>query len=1096
MDDCNLEKLGIKPGKIAPAFKQDVLEYSATVQSSVAEVTLDLLTRDSGASYTISGSGGSKKVPVKEGAVTDIKIEVCADDGKTTKTYIIKVKRLSASDATLSNLKVDAGIITPEFSPDVYEYSCLLACNTSKLLVTPTAPDPKNAVTVGGDKPGSPSSLNVGSTNIEIEVTSEDGSKKQKYNLCVTRKQLPRHVKITDPALAMQFEDPISLSTLYQPITIRNSDPKHTFSAPIIDELTKTSKFDPINDMPLESDWRIEDVELDKKMSGATACIPLTYGGASEICPLSEIGAQVAKCNVPPKVEDAKDKFKDVNAPVKHKVEQRKWEKNLQQVFGETSADKLISDAKEELKNYFAALPKPNQNRSWPDGESPTDYLQQATYCYASALKIKPKDPTLHLQLGMLLEENYYIEDMFGLKKESHDDMPSLNLQAAESSKDEECAAICKLHGVEATAPLPLQLKAIDMEYHGLIQAGQSAKADHVMELFQWKSKQATQEGAAAQKAGDEESPLGQAFLKYMDALTCDEAKALFNFHVGRMLVVQGKYDEAVKRLETSLNWNVNHQLSRFYLGLALALKKEGPGARVKEAVTYLLEAFETLMTDRTKQAMSPTPESYIEPILRAENLMQPTNVHLMRGFIQLGRLLQKNTDIKDAMSPQDIFHNAALLATQMLPFISRGDMYKQLEWVILDAHANLLDILASSQAGNEKLIVQRCQRLSALIFHSTIPQNDQLLALQEKTCQQLIQITPCSSHSLYLLGTSQFSRFENTPPGEEANKLLGDVKSSFQASIDLEGKPASGDIPESVKGQQWWQTKVKLEEEKRKAEEAKSAPGKGAPGVKPGAPAGRGGAAGRGAPAGAARGRGTPAPAPTRGGAAARGGAKATPAARGAPAKAPAARGAPAGRGGAAAKPGAKGPAPAEAPKEEPKAEVPKVDASKPVASNLGPAPINRKSYLPRLGLARAHKSANEVQDAKRFYNEVITMSPEVHDSYIEMADMLLKTDPLGAVDVYCKFPVPENPSFDDAYIFGDIVRLLIKAEKYDDPRLTPNMITYGKILGLGVLEKYVKILEEKFKNETLRQVYAGVNGRSVDDQEMQQFFKFKCWI
>ena len=54
MDDCNLEKLSIKPGKISPAFKQDVIEYTATVQSSVEKVTLDTLTRDSGASYTIS----------------------------------------------------------------------------------------------------------------------------------------------------------------------------------------------------------------------------------------------------------------------------------------------------------------------------------------------------------------------------------------------------------------------------------------------------------------------------------------------------------------------------------------------------------------------------------------------------------------------------------------------------------------------------------------------------------------------------------------------------------------------------------------------------------------------------------------------------------------------------------------------------------------------------------------------------------------------------------------------------------------------------------------------------------------------------------
>ena len=56
MDDCNLEKLSIKPGKLSPVFKQDTLEYSVTVPSNVEKVTLDTLTRDSGASYTISVS--------------------------------------------------------------------------------------------------------------------------------------------------------------------------------------------------------------------------------------------------------------------------------------------------------------------------------------------------------------------------------------------------------------------------------------------------------------------------------------------------------------------------------------------------------------------------------------------------------------------------------------------------------------------------------------------------------------------------------------------------------------------------------------------------------------------------------------------------------------------------------------------------------------------------------------------------------------------------------------------------------------------------------------------------------------------------------
>ena len=71
------------------------------------------------------------------------------------------------------------------------------------------------------------------------------------------------------------------------------------------------------------------------------------------------------------------------------------------------------------------------------------------------------------------------------------------------------------------------------------------------------------QDGVAAQKAANEESPLGQAFMKYMDTLALDQTKAAYNFDVGRMLVIQGNYPEAVARLEVTLFWNAQHQLSR-----------------------------------------------------------------------------------------------------------------------------------------------------------------------------------------------------------------------------------------------------------------------------------------------------------------------------------------------------------------------------------------------------------------------------------------------------------------------------------------------------------------------------------------------------
>jgi len=55
----------------------------------------------------------------------------------------------------------------------------------------------------------------------------------------------------------------------------------------------------------------------------------------------------------------------------------------------------------------------------------------------------------------------------------------------------EECDAICRLRGLSADATAAAQLKAIDEEYHSLLEKGQSFKADHVQALYAWKSKQA-----------------------------------------------------------------------------------------------------------------------------------------------------------------------------------------------------------------------------------------------------------------------------------------------------------------------------------------------------------------------------------------------------------------------------------------------------------------------------------------------------------------------------------------------------------------------------------------------------------------------------
>ena len=180
----------------------------------------------------------------------------------------------------------------------------------------------------------------------------------------------------------------------------------------------------------------------------------------------------------------------------------------------------------------------------------------------------------------------------------------------------------------------------------------------------------------------------------------------------------------------------------------------------------------------------------------------------------------------------------------------------------------------------------------------------------------------------------------------------------------------------------------------------------------------------------------------------------------------------------------------------------------------------INQPNPQARLGLARLLKQKQQdSKDARncettkteieKLYHEVIKMAPSLHDAYIELGELLAPTKPLDAIDIYCQFPFAgpdttattnnseeQNGGFDDGYLYGEIVRLLMRQEKFDDPRLQHYMIKLGQILGFTTLDRYVSILENKLKyNKLSCEVYAGVNKKSVDDPELKQFFRFKCW-
>ena len=67
---------------------------------------------------------------------------------------------------------------------------------------------------------------------------------------------------------------------------------------------------------------------------------------------------------------------------------------------------------------YHFVFHRSGQSGRHHDGKSPLDCLEDAAICVAAAIKNKPKQADLHYLLGMIMEEQYYALDMFGLKKE------------------------------------------------------------------------------------------------------------------------------------------------------------------------------------------------------------------------------------------------------------------------------------------------------------------------------------------------------------------------------------------------------------------------------------------------------------------------------------------------------------------------------------------------------------------------------------------------------------------------------------------------------------------------------------------------------
>ena len=180
-------------------FGSRTTSYSANVAYSVSQTTVTPTVNHSEASYAIKLSGvtdsdGTLSLRVGSNVIT---VEVTAEDEATTQTYTVTVTRADppSTDATLKALTVNgrdmSGLGTGPRDDTAYWVFVNYSVTETTVIPTVNHSGASYVIKLGDvtDADGTVS-LAVGSNDITIEVTAEDGETTLTYNVSVKRRAL------------------------------------------------------------------------------------------------------------------------------------------------------------------------------------------------------------------------------------------------------------------------------------------------------------------------------------------------------------------------------------------------------------------------------------------------------------------------------------------------------------------------------------------------------------------------------------------------------------------------------------------------------------------------------------------------------------------------------------------------------------------------------------------------------------------------------------------------------------------------------------------------------------------------------------------
>ena len=205
-----------RPGKrlaLSPAFAPGTTAYTLDVPYSTG--ALDIMpgltsgtaavgTRSDGTT-SVFPAAPSYSISLPPGETTVVEIMVTAKDGQRTRRYTLRATRAAPNtDPALPALVVrgndDADItLSPAFTPDNTDYQASLAYTVDAVTLTPGARVRIGGREVPGGQASAPVPLAVGSNEITLTVTAEDGITTRAYTLTLARAGAHAEAPTADP---------------------------------------------------------------------------------------------------------------------------------------------------------------------------------------------------------------------------------------------------------------------------------------------------------------------------------------------------------------------------------------------------------------------------------------------------------------------------------------------------------------------------------------------------------------------------------------------------------------------------------------------------------------------------------------------------------------------------------------------------------------------------------------------------------------------------------------------------------------------------------------------------------------------------------